>query len=227
MKRVVYSMALLAIAGSSSWAKVAVVFRLASPPMPVEAGQRFSLCAANVGTVNADLTLQFINVRTGAIVASRDVTLPAAGIGRRDPDPCLQTTAEALAAQVVAPADPPLLVALVVIKRSLQPGIRSYSVGAGDGTRCRGRPAPIGLDSAASGDLINGRNTPNRTGAMRSCSTIDLSLDDRFLYVSCFGAGKSDGHADSGERQRSGWSVQTRPRMCESGPFSGERALFP
>jgi hypothetical protein len=119
MKRVVYSMALLAVAGTSSWAKVAVVFRLASPPMPVEAGQGFSLCAANVGTVSADLTLQFISVRTGAIVASRDVTLPPPGSAAGTPDPCLRTTADALAAPAATPADPPLLVALVVIKRGL------------------------------------------------------------------------------------------------------------
>ncbi len=82
MTRLIRSIALLAMAASCSWGKVAVVFRLASPPLPVEAGQHFGLCAANVGTVKADLTLQFINVRTGAIVATREVTLPAPRISR-------------------------------------------------------------------------------------------------------------------------------------------------
>ncbi len=34
---------------------VMVVFRLASPPLPVETGQQFSLCAANVGATNIEL----------------------------------------------------------------------------------------------------------------------------------------------------------------------------
>jgi hypothetical protein len=113
MKGMVYSVALLAIASTFSWAKVAVVFRLASPPLAVEAGQRFSLCAANVGAVNVDLTLQFVNVRTGAIVASREVTLPQPGSTGRTLNPCLEITADAVSAPTVIPADPPMLVALV------------------------------------------------------------------------------------------------------------------
>lgn len=161
MKRLVYAIVLLAIAGTSSWAKVAVVFRLASPPLPVEAGQRFSLCAANVGTVNTDLTLQFINVRTGAIVASRDVTLPPPGSGTGTPDPCLQTTADALAPPVGTPADPPLLVALVVIKRGLfsraSAATASVQVTVEDATGGQRLLASIPLHLAT---LTNGRNTP-------------------------------------------------------------------
>ena len=161
MKRVVYSMALLAIVSTSSWAKVAVVFRLASPPMPVATGQRFSLCAANVGTVNADLTLQFINVRTGAIVASREVTLPPPGSAAGIPDPCLQTTADALAAPPGSPAGPPLLVALVVIKRGLfsraSAATASVQVTVTDATGAQRLLASIPLHLAT---LTNGRNTP-------------------------------------------------------------------
>jgi hypothetical protein len=113
MKRMLCSIALLAITGTSSWAKIAVVFRLASPPLPVEGGQHFSLCAANVGTVNVDITLQFINVRTGVVVTSREVTLAPPGTAGRTSDPCLDTTAEAVSAPTVIPADPPMLVALV------------------------------------------------------------------------------------------------------------------
>lgn len=161
MRRAIYSMALLAIAGTSAWPKVAVVFRLASPPMPVEAGQRFSLCAANVGTVNADLTLQFISVRTGAIVASRDVTLPPPGSASGIPDPCLHTTADALAGPAVTPADPPLLVALVVIKRGLfsrvSAATASVQVMVTDATGGQHLLASIPLHLAT---LVNGRNTP-------------------------------------------------------------------
>lgn len=161
MKRVVYVIALLAIAGTSSWAKVAVVFRLASPPMPVEAGQHFSLCAANVGTVSADLTLQFVNVRTGAIVASREVTLPAPGSIGGTPDPCLHTSADVLAAPTVTPADPPLLVAVVVIKRGLfsrvSAATASVQVTTTDASGAHRILASIPLHLAT---LINGRNTP-------------------------------------------------------------------
>jgi hypothetical protein len=109
MKRMVCSIALLTISGNSSWAKVAVVFRLASPPLLVEAGQHFSLCAANVGAVNVDLTLQFISVRTGAIVSSREVTLPPPGSTGRTPDPCLDIAADAVSAPTVILADPVLV----------------------------------------------------------------------------------------------------------------------
>jgi hypothetical protein len=160
MKRFGYAVALLAIAATSSWARVAVVFRLASPPMPVEAGQHFSLCAANVGTVNTDLTLQFINVRTGAIVATRDATLPPPGPAGGIPDPCLHTTADAMAAPVNA-ADPPLLVALVVIKRGLfsraSAATASVQVTVADAAGGQHILASIPLHLAT---MINGKNTP-------------------------------------------------------------------
>jgi hypothetical protein len=161
MKRMVCSIALLAIAGTPSSAKVAVVFRLASPPLPVEAGQHFSLCAANVGAVNVDLTLQFISVRTGAIVASREVTLPPPGSAGRILDPCLDITADALSVPTVIPADPPMLVALVVIKRGLfsraSAATASVQVTAANATGGHRILASIPLHLAT---LINGRNTP-------------------------------------------------------------------
>lgn len=123
--------------------------------------QHFSVCAANVGTVNADLTMQFINVRTGAIVVSREVTLPPPGSALGMPDPCLQTTADALAPPPGAPADPPLLVALVVIKRGLfsraSAATASVQVTVTDAAGGRRLLASIPLALAT---LINGRNTP-------------------------------------------------------------------
>ena len=161
MKRLAYSMAVLAMTCTFSWARVAVVFRLASPPLPVGPGQSFSLCAANVGRVNTDLTLQFINVRTGAIVASRQVILPPPGSAGAVPDPCLRTTADALAAPSATPADPPLVVALVIIKRGLlsqaSAATASVQVTAPDPNGQPHLAASIPLVLAT---LTNGRNTP-------------------------------------------------------------------
>src|SRR5580658_2548847 len=84
MKRLIGPMSIgpiliLAAAAAPAWPRVAVVFRLASPPLPVQAGQEFTLCAANVGTANADIVLNFVSVRTGAIIASKQVMLPPPG----------------------------------------------------------------------------------------------------------------------------------------------------
>jgi hypothetical protein len=161
MTRLIHSIAVLAMVGSCSWGKVAVVFRLASPPLPVEAGQHFGLCAANVGTVNVDLTLQFINVRTGAIVATREVILPPPGLARGMPDPCLNTTSEAVSASIGALSEQSLLVALVVIKRGLfsrvSAATASVQVTVADAGGGRRMVASIPLHLAT---LINGRNTP-------------------------------------------------------------------
>ena len=73
MRRLLFALSILAVAALPASPRVMVVFRLASPPLPVEAGQQFALCAANVGATNVDLTLQFVSVRTGAVAASKDV----------------------------------------------------------------------------------------------------------------------------------------------------------
>ncbi len=161
MMRLVHLIALLALAGTCSWGRVAVVFRLASPPLPVEPGQHFGLCAANVGTVNTDLTLQFINVRTGAIVASRSVILLPAGSVGPISDPCLNITSDAVSATTGIAADQPLVVALVVIKRGLfsraSAATASVQVTVADATGIQRLVASIPLHLAT---LINGRNTP-------------------------------------------------------------------
>lgn len=153
--------AVLALAGTCCWGKVAVVFRLASAPLPVESGQQFGLCAANVGTVDVELTLQFINVRTGAIVATRNVTLPPPGSSGSMPDPCLNTSADALSAPGGTSADQPLLVALVVIKRGLfsraSAATASVQVTSADHGGGRRIVTSIPLHLAT---LVNGRNTP-------------------------------------------------------------------
>src|ERR1700683_1897851 len=103
MKRLIWPISILMAAAAPAWPRVAVGFRLASPPLPVKAGQEFTLCAANVGTANADIVLNFVSVRTGAVVASKQVTLPPPGgavpgaVPGAMPDPCLVATAEAIA----------------------------------------------------------------------------------------------------------------------------------
>jgi hypothetical protein len=59
-----------------------VAFRLASLPASAEPGQKLVLCAANIGTGAVDVTLEFINVKTGGVVAEKTVSL-AARCGRR------------------------------------------------------------------------------------------------------------------------------------------------
>ena len=160
MTRLFRCTAILALASASSSARIAVVFRLASPPIPVEASQQFSLCAANVGTASADLTLQFINVRTGGIIASRDVVLPPPGASGGIPDPCLQTTSDAIGLSTAGNANPVLIVGLVVIKKGLfsraaaTTASLQVAVTGGGGARII---ASIPLQLAT---LTKGRNTP-------------------------------------------------------------------
>jgi hypothetical protein len=163
MKYLVYPLALLCVAGLPAIARVAVVFRLASPPLPVETGQQFALCAANVGATKADLTLQFLSVRTGEVVATRDLVLPPAGSGAGMPDPCLTTTSQEVVARGVPGAGPPLLVALVVIRHGLfsraSAATASVQVAA-SGPAGEHIIASVPLHLAT---LINGRNTPVET----------------------------------------------------------------
>jgi hypothetical protein len=157
LKPLLCSIALLALA-VPCWPRYFVVFRLASPPLPVVAGQGFSLCAANVGTVNADLTLQFISVRTGAVIATRNLILPPPGMTSAMPDPCLTTTAQDIPA---AGTDPPLVVALVIIRHGLfsraAAATASVQVTAPTPAGERRTVASIPLTLAT---LTNGRNTP-------------------------------------------------------------------
>jgi hypothetical protein len=152
MKRLICVFTLLFAAFPAS-GRYAVVFRLASPPLPVEAGQQFSLCVANVGTSKSDLTLQFINVRTGAVIKSRDLTLPPPGTSPM-PDPCLAATADEVGA---VPGEPPLLVALVIVRH----GLFSRAAAATASVQVTGPQgrmvASIPLHVAT---LVNGRNTP-------------------------------------------------------------------
>jgi len=162
MKRLLGSLLILLIA-APAWPRVAVVFRLASPPLPVQAGQEFALCAANVGTTNAEIVLNFVSVRTGAIVVSKQVMLPPpSAVPIAMPDPCLNTTAEAiLKAGAPASGGPALVVALMVIRHGVFHGAAaataSVQVTAAGANGERQMVASVPLHMAT---MINGRNTP-------------------------------------------------------------------
>jgi hypothetical protein len=157
---------LLLVAATPAWPRVAVVFRLASSPIPVQAAQEFALCAANVGLANADITLSFVSVRTGVIVASKQVTLPPPGAGvavpGAMPDPCLSTTADAITkAGAPAGSGPPLVVALMVVRHgvfhSASAATASVQVTVAGANGERQIVASVPLYVAT---MTNGRNTP-------------------------------------------------------------------
>jgi hypothetical protein len=166
MKRLIWPMLFLMAAAAPAWPRVAVVFRLASPPLPVQAGQEFTLCAANVGMANADIVLNFVNVRTGAIVAGKQVTLPPPGargaIQGAMPDPCLITTAEAIAKAGAAPSSgQPLVVAIMIVRHGLFHGATAatasvqVTIAGANGERRNLASVPLYLAT-----MTNGRNTP-------------------------------------------------------------------
>ena len=81
---------------ANAWAGMKpVAFRLASLPASAEPGQTLVLCAANIGTGAVDVTLEFINVKTGGMVAGKTVTLEPLGTGAAA-QPCVTTAAEAV-----------------------------------------------------------------------------------------------------------------------------------
>jgi hypothetical protein len=84
------------VTAASAWAGMKpVAFRLASLPATAEPGQKLVLCAANIGTGAVDVTLEFIDVKTGGVVAEKTVSLSALGAGAAA-QPCLTTAAEAV-----------------------------------------------------------------------------------------------------------------------------------
>jgi hypothetical protein len=161
MKRLIWPILFLVAAGTPVWPRVAVVFWLASPPLPVQAGQEFTLCAANVGTANTDIVLDFVSVRTGAIVAGKQVTLPPPGAAAM-PDPCLITTAEAISkAGATPPGGQPLVVAVMIARHGLFHGGAAataavqVTVAGANGERQTLASVPLSLAT-----MTNRRNTP-------------------------------------------------------------------
>lgn len=102
----------------------APVYRLVSAPMPAIAGQELTLCAANVGNHKTVVTMKFVNVRTGAIVAQKVVSFAAPGVQsaqNQSIDPCLSIAAESIPAARPAGGSPGnanvLLVGIVTMSR--------------------------------------------------------------------------------------------------------------
>jgi hypothetical protein len=101
--------------------------------MPAMPGQVLTLCSANVGKHKADVTMKFVNVRTGAIVAQKSVNFAPPGGQSGLVDPCLSVTAESISAagaQSGAPAGsaPPLVVGIVTVKKSFLAPIVTASI---------------------------------------------------------------------------------------------------
>jgi hypothetical protein len=88
-------LALATAAGACAGMKP-VAFRLASLPASTEPGQKLVLCAANIGTGTVDVTLEFVNVQTGGVMAERTVSLPPLGEGATA-QPCVTAPAEVVA----------------------------------------------------------------------------------------------------------------------------------
>jgi hypothetical protein len=82
---------------------------------------------------------------------------PSAG---RTLDPCLDTTAEAVSAPTVMPADPPMLVALVVIKRGLFSPVSAATASVQVTATATGGDRILASIPLHLATLINGRNTP-------------------------------------------------------------------
>jgi hypothetical protein len=84
--------ALMTAAGA--WAGMKpVAFRLASLPASAQPGQKLMLCAANIGTGPVDVTLEFINVKTGSVVSEKTVSLEPLGAGAAA-QPCVTMATE-------------------------------------------------------------------------------------------------------------------------------------
>jgi len=97
MKSCVWLTCFALATAASAWAGMKpVALRLASLPASAEPGQKLVLCAANIGTGAVDVTLEFINVKTGGVVAEKTVSLEPLGTGAAA-QPCVTMAAETIA----------------------------------------------------------------------------------------------------------------------------------
>jgi len=101
--------------GLAAFALKPVVYRLASLPATAEQGQQLLLCATNIGTGPVDVSLEFINVKTGSVMADKTVSLSPLGGGSAS-QPCLTATAQPSEA---ADSGPALIVGVAMVRRSL------------------------------------------------------------------------------------------------------------
>jgi len=162
------------LAAGSAWAGMKpVAFRLASLPASAERGQKLVLCAANIGTGAVDVSLEFINVKTGVVVAEKTVTLEPLGSGTAS-SPCVTATAEAVAGAVPHAAGPQAEGTMA----------SSFASGAAAVPQTDGQALVVGVAMVRK-SLLSFREAqvtasiqvlaPDETGAMRTVGTIPLS----------------------------------------------------
>jgi hypothetical protein len=158
-------LALVTVAGA--WAGMKpVAFRLASLPASSEPGQKLMLCAANIGTGPVDVTLEFINVKTGSVVSEKTVSLEPLGAGAAA-QPCVTMAAETAGGQHV---DTPMA-------SSFAPGGAAAPAADGEGLIVGVAMVRKPLLSFREAQVTASIQVmaPDAAGAMRTVQTIPLS----------------------------------------------------
>ena len=169
MRSRVWLMCFVLATAAGSWAGLMPVsFRLASLPASAEQGQKLVLCAANVGTGSVDVTLEFINVKTGSVAAEKTVKLEPLGAGAAA-QPCVTTAAEAIT--VAAP-------------QTRTPMAASFTAGGSAAATADGEALVAGVVLVRK-SLLSFREAqvtasiqvmaPDANGTMRTVQTIPLS----------------------------------------------------
>jgi len=157
---------------TSAWAGLKpVAFRLASLPATAEPGQRLLLCATNIGTGELYVTLEFVNVRTGGIVAEQTVRLAPLGGGATAP-PCITTDAQAIAAasSEITETKPPLSASFASASTAAEP-LSSQSLVVGVAMVRKSLLSFREAQVTASMQVL----APDAGGVMRTVGTIPLS----------------------------------------------------
>ena len=174
MKSGVWFTCIALATAAGGWAGMKpVAFRLASLPASAEPGQKLVLCAANIGTGAVDVTLEFINVKTGGVVAEKTVSLEPLGAGAAA-QPCVTTVAEAVAAAVPSAGAP----------HADGPMAASFATGGTAAPAADGGALVVGVAMVRK-PLLSFREAqvtasiqvmaPDADGAMRTVQTIPLS----------------------------------------------------
>lgn len=199
MKSRVWLTCLALACAATAWAEIKpVAYRLASLPASAEPGQKLVLCAANIGSGAVDVSLKFINVQTGSVVAEKTVSLAPLGSGAAS-QPCLTTAAEAVAAAVGNRSAPHAAGAME----------KSFTSGAAAATAADGQALVVGVAMVRK-PLLSFREAqvtasiqvlaPDANGAMRTVETIPLSRTARpsdgapVYEPAAGGAGHGRGH---------------------------------
>jgi hypothetical protein len=112
MLRPFLATAILALVATPAFSAIS----LATAPLPVSPGQELTLCAVNIGRHKAKVTLEIINVHTGAVAVQKDLMLTPAGSAAASSEPCLSTTSDALTNNPDNSQQPQLVVAVVAFR---------------------------------------------------------------------------------------------------------------